>query len=238
MGFFHSLRVLLLRPLFTLIVLGLSAIYFVVTGVQFWSTIYLQRNFNASVVIVNGLFVVVAGTGPIWGVFFGGALIDRAGASGLDDDNKSDLFTQDMLHYGLQHLMAQTDDDELTPLTADHVAALLNRQSHGITYKAGNAAAVTSSDGRPAIIVHCVDTSGAWTSRGLFGALSRRSLSVEEAYACMRPNQDLKLGQAHCIPIDSNTFVCLLVVQSYLHQRQKRTHKTLSLRLNALQVAL
>ncbi|RHY38663.1 hypothetical protein DYB30_014131, partial [Aphanomyces astaci] len=143
-----------------------------------------------------------------------------------------------MLHYGLQHLMAQTDDDELTPLTADHVAALLNRQSHGITYKAGNAAAVTSSDGRPAIIVHCVDTSGAWTSRGLFGALSRRSLSVEEAYACMRPNQDLKLGQAHCIPIDSNTFVCLLVVQSYLHQRQKRTHKTLSLRLNALQVAL
>ncbi|ETV65011.1 hypothetical protein, variant 1 [Aphanomyces astaci] len=79
MGFFHSLRVLLLRPLFTLIVLGLSAIYFVVTGVQFWSTIYLQRNFNASVVIVNGLFVVVAGTGPIWGVFFGGALIDRAG---------------------------------------------------------------------------------------------------------------------------------------------------------------
>ncbi|RHY65513.1 hypothetical protein DYB30_009962, partial [Aphanomyces astaci] len=79
MGFFHSLRVLLLRPLFSLIVLGLSAIYFVVTGVQFWSTIYLQRNFNASVVIVNGLFVVVAGTGPIWGVFFGGALIDRAG---------------------------------------------------------------------------------------------------------------------------------------------------------------
>ncbi|RHX98404.1 hypothetical protein DYB36_014387, partial [Aphanomyces astaci] len=82
------------------------------------------------------------------------------------------------------------------------------------------------------------DTSGAWTSRGLFGALSRRSLSVEEAYGCMRPNQDLKLGQAHCIPIDSDTFVCLLVVQSYLHQRQKRTHKTLSLRLNALQVAL
>ncbi|CAK4629645.1 hypothetical protein LEN26_009066 [Aphanomyces euteiches] len=75
----QSFIVLLTRPLFTLIVLGLSAIYFVVTGVQFWSTIYLQKNFDASVVIVNGLFVVVAGTGPIWGVFFGGALIDRAG---------------------------------------------------------------------------------------------------------------------------------------------------------------
>ncbi|KAF0719500.1 Aste57867_1000 [Aphanomyces stellatus] len=79
LGFYHSLVTLLARPTFTLVVLGLSAIYFVVTGVQFWSTIYLQKNFDASVVVVNGLFVVVAGTGPIWGVFFGGALIDRAG---------------------------------------------------------------------------------------------------------------------------------------------------------------
>jgi MFS family permease len=71
--------ILLARPIYTLIVIGLSAIYFVVTGVQFWCTIYLQKNFQTSVVILNGLFVLVAGTGPILGVFFGGALIDRAG---------------------------------------------------------------------------------------------------------------------------------------------------------------
>ncbi|KDO26733.1 hypothetical protein SPRG_07896 [Saprolegnia parasitica CBS 223.65] len=75
----QSVVVLLSKPIFTLIVLGLSAIYFVVTGVQFWCTIYLQKNFHTSVVIVNGLYVLVAGTGPILGVFFGGALIDRAG---------------------------------------------------------------------------------------------------------------------------------------------------------------
>ncbi|OQR87715.1 Major Facilitator Superfamily (MFS) [Achlya hypogyna] len=75
----QSCVVLLSKPIFTLIVLGLSAIYFVVTGVQFWCTIYLQKNFHTSVVIVNGLYVLVAGTGPILGVFFGGALIDRAG---------------------------------------------------------------------------------------------------------------------------------------------------------------
>ncbi|OQR88612.1 Major Facilitator Superfamily (MFS) [Thraustotheca clavata] len=75
----QSCVILLSKPIFSLIVLGLSAIYFVVTGVQFWCTIYLQKNFNTSVVIVNGLYVLVAGTGPILGVFFGGALIDRAG---------------------------------------------------------------------------------------------------------------------------------------------------------------
>ncbi|TYZ64427.1 hypothetical protein PybrP1_008295 [[Pythium] brassicae (nom. inval.)] len=66
-------------PIFCLIVGGLTAVYFVVTGVQYWSTIFMIKSLHASKYLVNGLFVVVAGTGPIFGVFYGGWLIDRYG---------------------------------------------------------------------------------------------------------------------------------------------------------------
>ncbi|KAF0720267.1 Aste57867_454 [Aphanomyces stellatus] len=108
-----------------------------------------------------------------------------------------------------------------------------------VEYKAGNAAMVqVPPDQSPVIIVHCVDTSGSWTPRGFFGAISHRSKVPEDVYARAKACQDLKLGQAHCVPIGGNVFVCLLVVQSFLHQKKKRTAKTLALRLNALQVAL
>ncbi|RHY35362.1 hypothetical protein DYB32_000158 [Aphanomyces invadans] len=107
-----------------------------------------------------------------------------------------------------------------------------------IKYKTGNAALASGDDVRPAIILHCVDTSGVWTTRGFFGAISHRAPYVEAAYRQMKVNHDLKLGQAHCIPLDNHTFVCLLVVQTYLHQKKKRTGKTLAVRLNSLQLAL
>lgn len=66
-------------PIFGLIVGGLTAVYFVVTGVQYWSTIFMIKSLHASKYLVNGLFVVIAGTGPIFGVFYGGWLIDRYG---------------------------------------------------------------------------------------------------------------------------------------------------------------
>lgn len=66
-------------PVFLLIVMGLTTIYFVVTGVQYWSTIFMIKSLHASKYLVNALFVFVAGTGPIFGVFFGGWLIDRCG---------------------------------------------------------------------------------------------------------------------------------------------------------------
>lgn len=66
-------------PIFCLIVGGLTAVYFVVTGVQYWSTIFMIKSLHASKYLVNALFVVVAGTGPIFGVFYGGWLIDRYG---------------------------------------------------------------------------------------------------------------------------------------------------------------
>ncbi|KAG7398904.1 hypothetical protein PHYBOEH_010122 [Phytophthora boehmeriae] len=66
-------------PVFCLIVFGLTTVYFVVTGVQYWSTIFMIKSLHASKYLVNGLFVVVSGTGPILGVFFGGWIIDRYG---------------------------------------------------------------------------------------------------------------------------------------------------------------
>ncbi|ETV92660.1 hypothetical protein H310_13103 [Aphanomyces invadans] len=123
----------------------------------------------------------------------------------------------------LGHASGSNDDDD---------------EACAITYKTGNAALASGDDVRPAIILHCVDTSGEWTSRGFFGAISHRAPYVEAAYRQMKVNHDLKLGQAHCIPLDNHTFVCLLVVQTYLHQKKKRTGKTLAVRLNSLQLAL
>ncbi|CAK4087693.1 unnamed protein product [Aphanomyces euteiches] len=93
-----------------------------------------------------------------------------------------------------------------------------------LEYKSGNAALVKPlSPSEPVIIVHCVDTSGRWTPRGFFGAISHRSTIPEQVYAQAKTNQDLKLGQAHCIPIADNTLVhsmppstCLVLVLELL----------------------
>ncbi|DAZ95800.1 TPA: hypothetical protein N0F65_009196 [Lagenidium giganteum] len=78
-SFSDGIRELLRIPIFGLIVFGLTAVYFVVTGVQYWSTIFMIKSLHASKYLVNSLFVFVAGTGPIFGVFYGGWLIDRYG---------------------------------------------------------------------------------------------------------------------------------------------------------------
>jgi MFS family permease len=78
-SFSDGLRALAAIPTYCFIVCGLTAVYFVVTGVQYWSTIFMIKSLHASKYLVNGLFVLVAGTGPVFGVFFGGWLIDRYG---------------------------------------------------------------------------------------------------------------------------------------------------------------
>ncbi|KDO19336.1 hypothetical protein SPRG_15397 [Saprolegnia parasitica CBS 223.65] len=108
-----------------------------------------------------------------------------------------------------------------------------------LAYTTGNAATVQPAGAQPLVIVHCVDTSGAWTPRGFFGALSSRSSAPETVYAAAKKCQDLKLGQAHCVPISDSVYVCLLVVQSSAKSKLKlRTAKTLAFRLNALQESL
>lgn len=78
-AFAEGLYDLLHIPVFCLIVFGLTTVYFVVTGVQYWSTIFMIKSLHASKYLVNGLFVIISGTGPILGVFYGGWLIDRYG---------------------------------------------------------------------------------------------------------------------------------------------------------------
>ncbi|GMF19042.1 unnamed protein product [Phytophthora lilii] len=78
-AFSEGVYELLHIPVFCLIVFGLTTVYFVVTGVQYWSTIFMIKSLHVSKYLVNALFVVVSGTGPILGVFFGGWLIDQYG---------------------------------------------------------------------------------------------------------------------------------------------------------------
>ena len=58
-------------------VLALSCLFFVVTGVQFWATSFLEE--YADKKLVNPVFVAVAGTGPTAGVIAGGAIYDKRG---------------------------------------------------------------------------------------------------------------------------------------------------------------
>ena len=70
---------LLSQPVFTSVVLGLSAVFFVVTGIQYWVTLFLSTNTNDSAYVVHIGYIMVAGTGPILGLVFGGWLIDATG---------------------------------------------------------------------------------------------------------------------------------------------------------------
>lgn len=64
---------------YTYLILGLSSVYFVVTGIQYWGTIYMTKSLHASVFRANIMFVLISGTGPIAGVYAGGRGIDHIG---------------------------------------------------------------------------------------------------------------------------------------------------------------
>ncbi|KDO27812.1 hypothetical protein SPRG_07410 [Saprolegnia parasitica CBS 223.65] len=70
---------LLRIPVFTSIVLGLSSLFFCVTGIQYWTTLFLTTNLDDSAYTIHLAYLVVSGTGPILGVVFGGKLIDYIG---------------------------------------------------------------------------------------------------------------------------------------------------------------
>jgi hypothetical protein len=57
----------------------MAALYFTVTGVQYWGTTYMLVVLQAPLPLVNGLFIVCAATGPTSGVFAGGWAVDVCG---------------------------------------------------------------------------------------------------------------------------------------------------------------
>ncbi|OQS05648.1 chromodomain-helicase-DNA-binding protein 1 [Thraustotheca clavata] len=136
--------------------------------------------------------------------------------------------------HGYTSYVLQIDDAEEETFSDDEEPLELN-------YKSGNAAITFPTVANPIIIVHCVDTSGVWTNRGFFGAISHRSTVPQTVYAAAKKYGDLRLGQAHCIPLEEepNVYICLLVVQSSTTSKVKlRNTKTLTFRLNALQESL
>jgi hypothetical protein len=77
----------------------------------------------------------------------------------------------------------------------------------------------TSNDLEPAIIMHCVDSSGEWTRGGLFGAITAKTDSVAQRYSEAKQMGDLKIGDAHvCEWVDENlrevNFVLCVVMKS------------------------
>lgn len=128
------------------------------------------------------------------------------------------------------------DDDD------DNSSVDLNAADNNqIRYRAGDASKprLSSISSDAVIIVHCVDTSGVWSSRGFFRTLSALSPSVQRQYEAAGINDDLKLGQAHLIQLpprtaddgrDVDVYVCLLVVQGFVGSSSSKTKKT---KLNA-----
>ena len=77
--YFLQTKIILTNKLYILITLGLSSIYFIVTGIQFWITKYLIEILSVEPIIVNIIFSIISITAPLSGVLFGGTLSDRYG---------------------------------------------------------------------------------------------------------------------------------------------------------------
>lgn len=66
-----SILVLLRTPVFLCLVFAMCALYYVVTGVQYWGTSYFVIALHGSQYATNSCFVVVAATGPTLGIVRG-----------------------------------------------------------------------------------------------------------------------------------------------------------------------
>jgi hypothetical protein len=76
---YDKVLLLLRNHVFVYTVLGLTALFFVVTGIQFWATPYLVLDLGQPVGYVGLAFIVASATGPTCGVLFGGYVVDRNG---------------------------------------------------------------------------------------------------------------------------------------------------------------
>jgi len=68
---------LLRTPVYAPALLGLSALFFVVNGVQFWATQYLLEVCGADPLTALSAYAATSATAPVLGVLTGGACVDR-----------------------------------------------------------------------------------------------------------------------------------------------------------------
>jgi len=59
------------NPIFVVLVLGTSGLFYVVSGIQYWVTLYLMMKFPGQESLIRGFFIVIATTGPIIGLIIG-----------------------------------------------------------------------------------------------------------------------------------------------------------------------
>jgi len=74
-----TIALLVKNPVFMFVSLGLSGLYFVVTGIQFWGTSFLITVLSGNEQEVRLLFMATAATAPVAGVVFGGRYNDKLG---------------------------------------------------------------------------------------------------------------------------------------------------------------
>mmetsp|Transcript_19323 Transcript_19323/g.51997 ORF Transcript_19323/g.51997 Transcript_19323/m.51997 type:complete len:588 (-) Transcript_19323:311-2074(-) len=79
LGMGAMLRALLSSPVYVYVLLCLSSIFFIVSGIQYWVTIFLLDHFHMPQGTVVLSFALVSSTGPLLGVLAGGWLVDRVG---------------------------------------------------------------------------------------------------------------------------------------------------------------
>eukprot|EP00667_Euglena_gracilis_P001160 EG_transcript_1160 len=63
------------------------------------------------------------------------------------------------------------------------------------------------------IIVHCVNNSGEWSGGGIFRSLDKLSPNIAAHYESAKENQDLRLGDAHCVPVKDDMYAVAVVAQ-------------------------
>ena len=77
--YFLQTKIVLTTPLYVSITLGMCAIYFIVTGIQFWMTKYLIEILDLEPLLVNIIFSAISITAPLSGVLVGGTISDKYG---------------------------------------------------------------------------------------------------------------------------------------------------------------
>ena len=77
--YFFQAKTILKNKLYILITLGITSIYFIVTGIQFWITKYLIEILEVEPIVVNIIFSIISITAPLSGVLFGGTISDKYG---------------------------------------------------------------------------------------------------------------------------------------------------------------
>ena len=85
-NFLLQIKTLVSNALFVWVTLSLGSLMFVITGVQYWITLYFLQILKANHLEVIIAFSLICSTAPMFGVMFGGWLSDHMG--GYKEQNR------------------------------------------------------------------------------------------------------------------------------------------------------